>query len=299
MKKFFISALMMLGFYATAQEKVNVHVGSKSYVTTIDYITFDAKNTDQVVSVSDLQSENTTLKSQIANLQNEKTELENAMANLRIGTNGYEYVDFELPSGTLWATMNVGANAPEQFGDYFAWGEVTAKQSNSWNNYFDTKDGGTTFAKYNGTNGKNELDWYNDAASINWRGAWQTPSNAQMNELKQNCYWVWTTSYKNTGIMGYIVYKAKISSDKGKRISVSYTPSSDYDVAKDIHIFLPAAGGLGTNPYKENEAGYYWTRSLNSTTMRADDLNFTQTTGALSNYLRYNGCSIRPVCPGK
>ena len=78
-------------------------------------------------------------------------------------TNGHEYVDLGLPSGTLWATCNVGAESPEEYGDYFAWGETAPKGTYSWSNYFDTNDGGTTFAKYNNDGGKTVLDPEDDA----------------------------------------------------------------------------------------------------------------------------------------
>ena len=59
-----------------------------------------------------------------------------------------EWVDLGLPSGTLWATCNVGASSPEEYGDYFAWGETTPKSTYNWSTYFDTEDGGSTFKKY-------------------------------------------------------------------------------------------------------------------------------------------------------
>ena len=59
-----------------------------------------------------------------------------------------QYVDLGLPSGIKWATCNVGATKPEEYGDYFAWGEIKPKTAYSWGTYFDTIDGGSTFTKY-------------------------------------------------------------------------------------------------------------------------------------------------------
>lgn len=84
--------------------------------------------------------------------------------------NGHEYVDLGLPSGTLWATMNVGADSPEDYGDYFAWGEITPNS-----NY--------TYSK----NSK-VLSLSDDAANANWGGAWRMPTKAELDELINSSY---------------------------------------------------------------------------------------------------------------
>ena len=73
---------------------------------------------------------------------------------LVIETNGHECVDLGLPSGTLWATCNVGATTPEDYGNYYAWGETATKETYYWSTYFDTNDDGNTFTKYNNNGGK-------------------------------------------------------------------------------------------------------------------------------------------------
>ena len=152
-----------------------------------------------------------------------------------IETNGHECVDLGLPSGTLWATCNVGTTTPEGYGDHFAWGETTTKSTYDWSTYFDTNDGGSTFAKYNNNGGKTVLDPEDDAAHVNWGGSWRMPTKAEWQELCDNCTWTWTTQ---NGIKGY-----KVTSNKA-----GYT---------DKFIFLPADSWLNSD-----SLGYYWSSSL-------------------------------------
>ena len=101
--------------------------------------------------------------------------------------NGYEWVDLGLPSGTLWATCNVGAESPEDYGDYFAWGEIETKSSYNESNY--------TYSN-------------NDAANANWGGDWRMPTKTEQEELLNSYYTtsIWTTQNK---VKGY-----KITSNK-------------------------------------------------------------------------------------
>ena len=80
----------------------------------------------------------------------------------------HEWVDLDLPSGTLWATCNVGAHSPEEYGDYFAWGDTKPKSEFTWSNYFDKEDGSSTFKTYNKDGGLTELLPEHDAATVNW-----------------------------------------------------------------------------------------------------------------------------------
>ena len=97
----------------------------------------------------------------------------------------HEYVDLGLPSGTQWATMNIGANAPEEYGDYFAWGETEPKDYYDWGTYKWCMGNYNTMTKYctisgygyNGFNdGKTELDPEDDAATAAWGAGWRMPS---------------------------------------------------------------------------------------------------------------------------
>ena len=109
-----------------------------------------------------------------------------------------EYVDLGL--SVKWATCNVGANSPEEYGDYFAWGETTSKDKYNWNYYKYCKGSSTTFTKYcnkssygyNGfTDTKTKLDPDDDAATVNWGGSWRMPTVAEMTELQSECTWIW------------------------------------------------------------------------------------------------------------
>ena len=101
--------------------------------------------------------------------------------------NGHEYVDLGLPSGTLWATCNVGANSPEEYGNHFAWGETTPKEFYSWGTYKWCNGTANSLTKYCydskwGTVDNNiELVHEDDAAHVNWEtvGVCPVPTNAK------------------------------------------------------------------------------------------------------------------------
>ena len=114
--------------------------------------------------------------------------------------NGHEYVDLGLPSGTLWAKCNVGAESETDYGQYFAWGETqgyTAEQVGTdktftWNDYkygiFDEEDPDLRMTKYNSTDGKTTLDITDDAARVNMGGEWHMPTQEQIYELINNIH---------------------------------------------------------------------------------------------------------------
>ncbi len=196
---------------------------------------------------------------------------------LVIETNGHECVDLGLPSRTLWATCNVGATTPEDYGNYYAWGETVTKEIYDWSTYFDTNDGGNTFTKYNNNGGKTVLDPEDDAAHVNWGGSWRMPTQAEWQELYDNCTWTWTTQ---NGINGY-----KVTSNKA-----GYT---------DKFIFLPAAGDRDDSDlgYVGSD-GYYWSSSRNEyDSSHAWDLGFGSGSHDIYNVRRYYGRSVRPVLP--
>ena len=137
----------------------------------------------------------------------------------------HEWVDLGLPSGTLWATCNVGAEKPEEYGDYFAWGETEPKECYDWETYKHCAGSSKTQTKYNpdseyGTvDDKAELDTEDDAAFVNWGEDWCIPNMNQCTEIldDDNTTTKWTTRY---GVHGSLI----ISKFNGKS------------------IFLPAAG---------------------------------------------------------
>ncbi|MBP1531610.1 MAG: hypothetical protein ILA39_05740 [Bacteroidaceae bacterium] len=198
--------------------------------------------------------------------------------------NSHHYVDLGLPSGTLWATMNVGASKPEEYGDYFAWGETEGynrgKTNFDWSTYKWCKGSETTMTKYchdsnYGYNGfmdnKTELDPEDDAAYVNWGSDWRMPTYDQLKELREQCTWTW---YTINNVIGYLV--------AGKNGNV---------------IFLPAAGYRDDSSL--NYAGSYgvcWSRTLYSDYPRsAWYLGFLSSNVDMRSYYRYHGRSVRPV----
>ncbi len=223
-----------------------------------------------------------------------------AVSVFKSGTeNGHDYVDLGLTSGTKWATANVGASKPQDYGNYYAWGEVTTKETYSWSTYLDGNiasysDCGTAKDALKGVTDIAGTQY--DAAYVNWGGKWRMPTCDQQTELRNECYWVWTESYNGSNVKGYIVYKAKTSSDKGKKIYKDGTPSSSYFLS-DAHIFLPAAGSRHDGDLRDAGSwGYYWSSSLSTDCpFYAWDVNF------LSGYVSHNrsyrcfGYSVRAV----
>lgn len=222
-------------------------------------------------------------------------------------TNGHKYVDLGL--SVNWATCNIGADAPYEYGDYFAWGETQPKNDYSYSTYKWCNGSQTTLTKYNidssyGTvDNKTTLEPADDAATVNWGGAWRMPTHDEQLALIDSCYWEWTTNYDEKGITGYIVYKAKSEDDMGVKRTLSYptTTSNSYSLS-DTHIFLPAAGRrFETDLNLAGQIGNYWSTTYYSTLS-------TSTTGACAYFLnlhprytrlRYEGrcCgfSVRPV----
>ena len=181
-----------------------------------------------------------------------------------------------------WATCNVGAAYPWDYGDYFAWGETAPKAEYKVDrsNYFDTTDGGSTFTKYNLSGGKTVLDPEDDAATVNWGGPWRMPTYEEWVALSDNTLFdtVWKTNYNGTGINGMLV----------TRKAGPCTGNS---------IFLPATG------YRKNadlidagSFGDYWTSSLLHSDESAWYINFNSGSYLNSNeYYRYIGNAVRPV----
>ncbi len=198
-----------------------------------------------------------------------------------------EAVDLGLPSGTLWATCNVGAEKPEEYGNYYAWGEVDPKTYYEWSrggdykwgvyNDSDTENYGMT--KYNTTDGKTVLDLEDDTAHVNWGGDWRMPTKAEMDELCNNCTWTWTTDYNGTGVAGHIV-TSELNGNS---------------------IFLPAAGYRSNSSlYNAGEYGYYWSSSLLAICPDyAYYLFFYSNNYGCGRYGRYFGVSVRAVCSAR
>lgn len=192
--------------------------------------------------------------------------------------NTKEWVDLGLPSGTLWATCNVGANSPEEYGDYFAWGETFSKDYYDWTTYKwcnGSMDGITkySYGSYNiyCIDFKSELEPEDDVAYVQWGPSWRMPTKAQQDELREHCTWTWTTQ---NGVNGYLVIGPNGNS-----------------------IFLPVAGNLCEELPCNAESGGYWSRTLNiEINQVAYFLYFDSENVRLSCHNRSIGFPVRAVC---
>jgi len=184
--------------------------------------------------------------------------------------NGYDWVDLGLPSGTKWATCNVGATTPEGYGNYYAWGETTTKETYSWDTYryYD----GSNLTKYTGSDGLATLQSSDDAATANWGSGWRMPTQTEMRELIDNCTVTWTTQ---NGVNGRL-----------------FTGSNGNS------IFLPAAGYRYDSELNgAGSGGYVWSGSLYSDdTGGAWGLLFDSDGCYVDIGDRYYGLTVRAVC---
>ena len=175
---------------------------------------------------------------------------------------GHEYVDLGL--SVKWATCNVGAAKPEDYGDYFAWGEIRHKSKYSETTYLYKAKSAT-------------LPLPNDAANANWGGNWRIPTMAEFDELRNNCTWIKTIQ---NGVNGYNV--------TSKRNGNS--------------IFLPTAGvRRDTSLYSIGVDGYYWSSSLstgfpNFACYLFFSSKYATSYVSMGSLGRFNGFSVRPVC---
>ena len=199
-------------------------------------------------------------------------------AVFKMSLNGYEYVDLGLPSGLKWAKYNVGADVPEAYGSYIAWGETNAKDDYSWATYkyydssFNTITKYCSNERYGAVDSKEALEVKDDAANVNWGRTWRMPTAAEFDELYQVCTWEWTSI---NDVPGY-----KVTGPNGNE------------------IFLPAAGYKNaTNVLNKNGAGYYWSSTLLSKSNgRACYMIFDKESRKNDDYSRrYSGRSVRPV----
>lgn len=168
--------------------------------------------------------------------------------------NGHEYVDLGL--SVKWATCNVGASSPEDYGNYYAWGETKTKSNYSESNC-------VTYSKNLSDIGG---DSRYDAARANWGGSWRLPTKKELEELKDRCTWIWTTQ----------------GGKKGCRVT---GPNGN-------SIFLPATGNGSSLDYA-GRVGFYWSSSPDYNV--AWDLYFTSGGQNIYFHFYHNGFSVRPV----
>ncbi len=196
-----------------------------------------------------------------------------------------EAVDLGL--SVKWATCNVGALRPYDYGEYYAWGETEPKTNYNWSNYKWCNGSSTTLTKYNtnssyGTvDNKTGLEFSDDVAHVKWGGSWRMPTKDEFIELLNNCTWTWTTL---NGVNGY-----RVTSKKS-----GYT---------DRFIFLPAARcRTDTSSVDTSDFGDYWSSSLETDGKNiASDavlaLRFNSVILEVGYCSRNFGRSARPVCP--
>ena len=202
-----------------------------------------------------------------------------------------DYVDLGLPSGTKWATCNLGASKPSDYGDYFAWGETEPKTEYTWATYKWMQTGQSDWehiTKYTFADGQTEGIWYapdgtfigdgkttleaaDDAATAKLGSPWRMPTFEEAKELLDNCTWTWTTQDGKNG------YEVKGTNGNS--------------------IFVPAAG------YREDSElldagswGGYWSSSLYTASSDFARLLRVDSDGNVWYYDgRYSGYSVRPV----
>lgn len=191
-----------------------------------------------------------------------------------------EYVDLGLPSGTLWATCNLGADKPEDAGDFYAWGETQTKEHYTLKYYrwYSTETrkytAYCTDSIYGIVDSATVLRCEDDAASVILGDEWRIPTREEMEELLDECEWRWVSDYY-TGVTG----KLGTSKRNGNT------------------IFLPASGRLYGNKKGYGDGGLYQTSSLDKdVSLYVWYFSFNSTREGLVNVLpRYFGTSIRPV----
>ena len=228
---------------------------------------------------SDSRSESATAKSKQASAsqQPQSTSKASSPEPKRSPTelNGHYYVDLGL--SVKWATCNVGASSPGEYGAYYAWGETETKTNFNKRNYRFTIDyKGEEFSKYvihsrrDLVDNKTCLELSDDVASAEWGGSWRMPTSAEWQELLR-CSWTWSEEGGHKGF--------KVTGKNGNS------------------IFLPAAGRRVDSDFVHlGSRGSYWTSTLSqSHDMFAYGIYFTSGICSSSNDIRGYGLSVRPV----
>ena len=195
-----------------------------------------------------------------------------APAKPKSGTlNGHEWVDLGL--SVKWATCNVGASSPSDYGGYYAWGETSTKSRYDWDNCFDCLDStGDSWGTYKiGGQTRITPSSGHDTARENWGGTWRMPTDAENEELCSKCKWTWTSKNGHNGFT--------VTGPNGNS------------------IFLPAAGCRnGADSDYVGEVGLYWLSTLNSSDSGiARILYFDSSVRYTSGGYRVYGRSVRPV----
>ena len=184
----------------------------------------------------------------------------------------------DLGLSVKWASCNVGATSPEEFGDYYAWGEIEEKDCCNWNTYkwcngsYDTQTKYCTEIYNGNVDKKTTLEIEDDVARVKWGGKWRMPTKSEIKELYYDCTWVW----------------AEIN-DKNGHLVIGPNGNS---------IFLPAAGYRDGDEIRYcGSLGYYWSSTLGEfySSYNACALNFNHDSYKWRDDYRYYGYTVRPV----
>ena len=188
--------------------------------------------------------------------------------------NGYKYVDLGLPSGLKWATCNVGANSPEEYGLYFAWGETIGYTREQVEN----REHSFSESVYNAgpaASISTDLTLEQDAAHINMGGNWRMPTKTEEQELLDNCDGVWTDDYNGTVVAGS-VFTSKVNGNS---------------------VFFPAAGfGYYSSMNSVGSYGGYWSASWGSSGSANELRLYSDSSNGILDTIRCIGSSVRGVC---
>lgn len=181
----------------------------------------------------------------------------------------------DLGLSVKWAECNLGAERPEDYGDYYAWGEVETKKNYSWETYKWCNESSSTLTKYNTTSSRGSVDNKtvlepeDDVAHVSLGGKWRMPTEEEVTKLMTECTWSWTTQY---GVYGRLVTGKNGNS-----------------------IFLPAAGYRDTDLRAAGSNGHYWSSSLTTPSTGAIIVRFHSGDVSVFGNNRCLGFSIRPV----
>lgn len=185
--------------------------------------------------------------------------------NAQDGISTDQKVDLGL--SVCWAGWNVGTSSPEEYGDYYAWGETTTKRNYTVSSY--QYHNGSDYVNI----GSNICGTQYDVARAQWGGTWRMPTKAECQELINRCTWTWTTY---NGVKGY-----KVTGPNGNS------------------IFLPAAGyRLGAGLCYRGSYGHYWSGSLIESDQSYAYCLYFGSVGRYvhDDYFFENGYTVRPVC---
>ncbi len=194
-------------------------------------------------------------------------------------TDGHKWIDLGL--SVKWATCNVGANAPWEYGGYYTWGEIKEKDNYYWNSHKWGHRGyqhSTAIFKYctndyyGIVDNKTVLESEDDVASMNWGSNWRMPSQKEFDELLSKCKWKWINQ---NGVNGHLVIG----------------PNGN-------HIFLPASGHrINTDILGRDSCGYYWSATLDEYEVYyALGISFNKNEiYGFKHWFRYFGHTVRPV----